>query len=158
MFNLMKTFALCVCVCCVADTMQHGVLFLFGEGINWATYFDVSKPLGGVPKKLEIQLAVLNSSKAIDPIKDSEIRLDFQRISTETVPGKLSHILYPARNCILCIVQSFHSQTLGFLFQILLYLITWSNLPINNTLDSYFLLHGLRLQTLLNQRHIVLGH
>ena len=100
MFDLIKTFALCVCARCIADTVQHGVLFLFGEGINWATYFDVSKPLGGFPKKLEIQLAVLNSSKAIHPIKDSEIRLDFQRISTETVPGKLSHILYPARNCI----------------------------------------------------------
>ena len=98
MYNLMKTFALCVCARCVADTIQHGVLFLFEEGINWATYLDVPKPLGGFPKKLEIQLVVLNSSKVIKPIKDSERRLNFQRDSTEIVQGKLSHTSYPARN------------------------------------------------------------
>ena len=98
MFNLIKTFALCVCARCVADTVQHGVLLLFGEDINWATYFNVSKPLGSFPKKLEIQLVVLNSSKVIKPIKDSERRLNFQRDSTEIVQGKLSHTSYPARN------------------------------------------------------------
>ena len=92
MFNLIKTFAICVCARCVADTLQHGVLFLFGEGINSATYFDVSKPLEGFTKKLEIQLVVLNSSTVIKPIKDSERRLDFQIASTETVKGKLIHI------------------------------------------------------------------
>ena len=98
MFNLMKTFALCVCARCVADTMQHGVLFLFEEGINWATYLDVSKPLGGFPKKLEIQLAVRNSSKVTNPIQVSKGRLDFQRDPTENLQGKLNHNLYPAQN------------------------------------------------------------
>ena len=93
MFNLIKTFALCVCARCVADTMQHGVLFLFGEGINWATYFDVSKPLGGFPKKLEIQLLALNSSTVINPIQVSEGILDFQRDPTENLQGKLNHKL-----------------------------------------------------------------
>ena len=97
MFNLMKAFVLCVCARCVADTMQHGVLFLFGEGINWARYFDVSKPLRGFPKKLEIELAVLNSSKVINPRNVSERRWDFQRDTQEVANGKLIHTLYPVR-------------------------------------------------------------
>ena len=97
MFNLIKTFALCVCARCVADTVQHGVLFLFGEVINWETYFDVSKPLGGFPEKLDIQLVALNSSKVINPMKVSERRLDFQRDPAEIVKGKLSHTLYSTR-------------------------------------------------------------
>ena len=119
MFNLMKTFALCVCVCCVADTMQHGVLFLFGEGINWARYFDVSKPLGGFPKKLEIELVVFNSSKVINPMNVSERRWDFQRDTEDVAKGKLIHALYPVRNCIVfkkCHFQSLQYSTMEISF------------------------------------------
>ena len=117
MFNLIKTFALCVCARCVADTMQHGVLFLFEEGINWATYFDVSKPLGGFPKKLEIELVVFNSSKVINPMNVSERRWDFQRDTADVAKSKLIHALYPVRNCIKkCHFQSLQYSTMEIYF------------------------------------------
>ena len=106
MFDFMKTFALCVCACCVADTIQHGVLLLFGEGITWETYFDVSKPLGCLPKKLEIQVAVLNSSKVSNPMNVSERRFSFQGYQTEIGEGKKSHNLYPGRNYVVRIWES----------------------------------------------------